>query len=64
MRINVLAKKRVLFTEEHPFVYPEVSDEPRQVHRPFVVWVKNGGTGYVTGGPIARAVLNTIMQND
>ena len=30
----------------------------------FVVWVKNGGTGYVTGGPIARAVLNTIMQND
>ena len=29
----------------------------------FVVWVKDGGTGYATGGPIANAVLNKIISD-
>ena len=30
----------------------------------FVVWVKDGGTGYQTCGPIARSVLNTLIANN
>lgn len=30
----------------------------------FVVWVKNGGTGFQTAGPIARDVLNEIISNN
>lgn len=30
----------------------------------FVVWIKGGGTGYVSAGPVARTVLNTLVQND
>lgn len=29
----------------------------------FVVWVKGGGTGYQTAGPIARTVLNQIIED-
>lgn len=30
----------------------------------FVVWVKNGGTGYATAGPIANDVLNKIISDN
>lgn len=30
----------------------------------FVVWVKGGGTGYLTAGPVARSVLNTLVANN
>ena len=28
----------------------------------FVVWIKNGGTGYQVAGPVARATLNALVQ--
>lgn len=30
----------------------------------FVVWVKGGGTGYLTAGPVARTVLNSLVSNN
>lgn len=30
----------------------------------FVVWIKNGGTGYASAGPVAKDVLNRIISNN
>lgn len=30
----------------------------------FVVWIKGGGTGYTSAGPVARTVLNTLKANN
>ena len=30
----------------------------------FVVWIKNGGTGYASAGPVAKDVLNKIISDN